>query len=155
MKDNNSNNNVQAVETTASYRELSSQTYSLIVDHYAAYNQRALGYWKSVWEIVSRPYASNAIETAVQENFDRANKIVSLTVGELQTSGVNSAALTEKLVSQNAKIQDSLAQGFRGMVSTGISNVNFVKEATTKQFEDIAKRLDDVQARTAATVSSN
>jgi hypothetical protein len=41
------------------------------------------------------------------------------------------------------------------VINTGISNMNFVKETATQQFEDITKRLDDVQARATAAVSNN
>jgi len=115
-------------ESTPSYVELNSQAYSLFVDAYATYNQRALGYLKSVWEIASRPYASTALETTVKENFDRANQIVNLSISELQAKGAQGAEFVEKLSAHNAKVQDTLATAFRGLVTTGISNVNFFKE---------------------------
>ena len=142
-------------DTTTSYVELSSQAYSLFVDALASANQRGLDYWKSLWEIVSRPYASTAIETGVRENFDRANQIVSLTINELQSSGQKAAEFGEQLFAHGAKLQDSYVAAFRGLVNTGISNMNYVKETTTQQFDDLAKRLDDMQARTTAPVSQN
>jgi hypothetical protein len=142
-------------ETTPSYVELTSQAYNLFVDAYASANQRALGYLKSVWEITSRPYASTALETTVRENFDRANQVVSLTIAELQTNGAKGAELVEKVGAHNAKVQDSVATAFRGLVTTGISNVNYVKETTAQQFEDLTKRLDEIQSRASATVSAN
>jgi hypothetical protein len=140
---------------TPSYVELGSQGYSLFVDAYASAGQRVLGYYKSLWEIASRPYASTAVETTVRENFDRANQVVALTIGELQTNGAKAAELLEKISAHNAQVQDSLATALRGLVSTGISNVNYVKETATKQFDDLTKRLDEIQSRSAATVSSN
>jgi hypothetical protein len=119
-------------DTTASYAELSGETYSTFVDAMTSANQRALDYAKSVWEIVSRPYSSSAIEAAVRENFDRANQISSLTMQELQTSGKHSAALAEKLAAQAAKLQETYVHALRGVVDTGISNVNFVKESATQ-----------------------
>jgi hypothetical protein len=142
-------------ESTSSYVELSSQAYNLFVDAYASANQRTLGYLKSVWEIASRPYASTALETTVRENFDRANQVVSLTISELQTTGAKGAELVEKLGAHNAKVQDSISTAFRGLVTTGISNVNYVKESTAQQFEDLTKRMDEIQSRAAASVSSN
>lgn len=143
------------IEATPSYVELSSQAYSLFVDAYASANQRALGYLKNVWEIASRPYASTALETTVRENFDRANQVVTLTIGELQATGAKNAELVEKIGAHNAKVQDTVSTAFRGLVTTGISNVNFVKESTTQQFEDLTKRLDEMQARASSAVSSN
>jgi len=142
-------------ESTPSYVELSSQAYSLFVDAYASANQRALGYLKNVWEIASRPYASTALETTVRENFDRANQVVTLTIGELQANGAKGAELVEKISTHNAKVQDTVATTIRGLVTTGISNVNFVKESTAQQFEDLTKRLDEMQARASSAASSN
>jgi hypothetical protein len=143
------------IESTSSYVELSSQAYGLFVDAYASANQRALGYLKNVWEIASRPYASTALETTVRENFDRANQVVALTIGELQATGAKNAELVEKIGAHNAKVQDNVATTIRGLVTTGISNVNFVKESATQQFEDLTKRLDEMQARATSAASSN
>ncbi len=142
-------------ETTASYVELSKQATTHCVDAFASANQRALDYTKSVWEIVSRPYSSAAIETVVRENFDRTNQIVSLTIAELQTTGQKSAEFGEKLVSHGAKLQETNVHSLRGMVNTGLSNLNYVKDTATQSFEDITKRIDDIGNRTAAQVSSN
>jgi hypothetical protein len=142
-------------DTTASYLELSGEAYTLFIDAMATSNQRALDYTKSVWEIVSRPYSSSAVETAVRENFDRANQIVNLTIGELQASGKRSAELSEKLVAHAAKLQETYVHAVRGVVDTGISNVNYVKDTATQQFEDLSKRLDEMQTRIATPVSNN
>jgi hypothetical protein len=141
-------------ETTQSYVELSSQGYTLFVDAAASASQRTLGYWKSLWEIASKPQASTAVETTVRENFDRANQIVALTIGELQTTGAKNAELIEKLSGHAAKVQDSASTAVRGLVSTGISNVNYAKETATKQFDDLTKRLDEIQARSTAAVNN-
>lgn len=146
---------MQIKDQTASYVELSSQTYTLFVDAFAAANKRALDFTKSVWEISSRPYASTAIETAVRENFDRANQLVSLTINELQTNGQKSAEFGEKLVSHGAKVQESLVSTMKRLVDTSISNINFAKESATQSIDDMTKRVEDAQARTAATVSQN
>jgi hypothetical protein len=142
-------------QTTTSYVELSSQSYGLFVEAFADYHQRSLAYCRSLWDIVSRPYASSAVETTVRENFDRANQIVSLSVNELSSNGAKMASLAEKLAQHGAKLQDATAEAYRGAINTGISNMNYVKETTAQQFDEIAKRLDDVQARATAQVSNN
>ena len=139
---------------TSSYVELASQGYTQFVDAIASNGQRALGYWKSLYEITARPYASTAVETTVRENFDRANQIVALTIGELQTTAAKNAEFVEKFSAFGAKLQDSYANAVRGLVTTGISNVNYVKETTAKQFDDLTKRLDEIQARSTAAVSN-
>ncbi len=144
---------MQFKEQTASYVELSSQTYSLFVDAMASYNKRSLEYTKSLWEIASRPYASTAIETTVRENFDRANQMISLTVSELQTNGQKSAEFGEKLVAHGAKVQESLVATMKGLVDTGISNVNFAKDSATQQFDNVTKRLEETTERAAASTN--
>jgi len=141
-------------ETTQSYVELASQGYVLFVDAAASAGQRTLGYWKSLYEIASKPQASTAVETIVRENFDRANQIVNLTIGELQTTGSKNAELVEKVSTHAAKVQDAAATAVRGLVSTGISNVNYAKETAAKQFDDLTKRMDEIQARSMAAVNN-
>jgi hypothetical protein len=140
---------MQLKDQTASYVEISSQTFALFTDAMSAYNKRALDYSKSLWEIASRPYASTAIETTVRENLDRTNQIVSLTIHELQTNGQNSAELAEKLVAHGTKIQETMMNSMKGLVETGISNMNFAKDSATQQFDNVSKRLE------ATTVSAN
>ncbi len=140
---------MQMKDETSSYVDLSNQTYALFVDAMASANKRTLEYAKSVWEITSRPYASTAVETAVRENFDRANQLVSLTINELQTSGQQSAEFSEKLVSHGAKVQESLVASAKGLVDTGITNLNQAKEHASQSYNEVAKNIDDAQAGTA------
>jgi hypothetical protein len=140
--------------TTASYVELSSKTYSLFVDAYAAANKRGLEYAKSVWGVTSRPYSTAPIEAAVQDNFDRASQIVSLTVAELENNGQKVAEFAEEFAAQAAKFQESYTASLKGLLDTGLSNLTFVKDTAAQQFEDLTKRMDDMQKHAAATVSS-
>ena len=137
-------------DQTASYVELSSQSYTLVIDAMASYNKRALEYSKSLWEIASRPYASTAVETTVRENFDRANQMISLTVSELQTSGQKSAELGEKLVAHGAKVQESLVAAMKGLVETGISNMKYAKDSATQQFDNVTSRIEETTNRAVA-----
>lgn len=146
---------MQPKEMTASYFELSTQSYTLLVDALAAANKRALDYTKSVWEITSRPYASTAVETTVRENFDRVNQIVALTVSELQANGQATAELGQKFAAHGAKVQQSVVDATKGLVETGLSNANFVKETATQQFEDVAKRMEEARQRSVSAVSSS
>jgi len=138
---------------TSSYVELASQTYSLFVDAYVSANQRALDYAKHVVEIGTRPYASSTVDAALRENVERSNEVVTLSIAELQAGGQRTAELVEKLASQAAKLQDSYMQGVKGLVDIGVSNLNYVKETATTQFEGMAKRMDDVKK--TASVSAN
>jgi pyridoxine 5'-phosphate synthase PdxJ len=126
---------------TSSYVELATQTYSLFVDAYVSANQRTLEYAKHVVEIGTRPYASSTVEAALRENLERSNEVVTRSVTELQTSGQKTVELVEKLASQAAKLQESYTQAVKGLVETGVSNLNYVKDTATTQFEDMAKRM--------------
>ncbi len=146
---------MQNQEMTSSYVELSSQTYALFVDAFASANQRALGYAKSLFELASRPYAAMTPTAIAQENFGRANQMVSLTVTELQTTGQKSAELAEKAVTHGAKLQETYIGAMRGLVNCSISNMNFVKETTDRQIDDLAKRFDEIHSHATATISNN
>jgi len=139
-----------SVETqTASYVELANQTYNTLIEAIATANTRRLNLAKSVFEILSRPYNSTAIESAYRENFDRANQIVSLTVEEAQASGAQVADLAQKFVSNGIKIQETVQETTRGLLKNGISNLNWVKDTAGQSIDGFAKRVEDV------TVSHN
>jgi hypothetical protein len=139
-------------QNTKTYVELSGETYSLAVDAFASANQRALGYAKSVYEIMSRQLPSNA-ENALRDGFDRANQIVDLTVGELQVAGQKNAEIAEKLVANATKWQETWSQAARSMLKLSISNMTYVKDAAETSVDGFAKRVEELQSR--ATVSSN
>jgi hypothetical protein len=142
-------------ETTAGYADLTTQSYSLFVDAIASANQRSLDFAKQVWEISTRPYASTTIESAVRENFERVNEVVSLSIAELQTNGKKTAELAEKLVSQGAKFQETYTTSIKGMMDTSLSNMTYVKDTAAAQFEDFSKRMNDAKKPVAETISSN
>ncbi|MFY9779651.1 MAG: hypothetical protein WAJ85_03950 [Candidatus Baltobacteraceae bacterium] len=131
---------------TTSYLELGTEAYSTAADALASANHRLLNYWKSVWDITSRPYASTAIESTVRENFDRANEILTLTVDEVKAQEAQAKDLAEKVVVQGAKLQDSTIAAFRGVLDQSISNLNQVKDTTNQRLEDLKKRLGEVTA---------
>jgi len=115
--------------STANYVEVSSQAYTLIVDVLGKAVRRRLGYWKSVWEVVSRPYTSTAIDSVVRENFDRANQLSDLTVAELRARGENAAEFSEKFLYQVEKLQDAGVEALRDSLQAYVSTVDKVKEA--------------------------
>ncbi len=139
-------------QDTSEYIELSSQAYNLFAESMTAANERAFDYWKSVWQITSRPYASTD-QTGIRENVDRTNQIASLTVSEVATSGREAAEFAEKLIAHSAKVQKLYVDAARGLMNSGVSNMSLVKEATERQIDVIAKRFEDAQS--ATTSSSN
>ena len=102
---------------TAKHIELSNEAYGLIVDTFAPAMRSRLGYWKSVWEIVSRPYASTAIASTVGESFDRASELAHLTVGELRSRIQRTADFSEKFLGQVGTLQNAALEMYRGSSS--------------------------------------
>jgi hypothetical protein len=144
-----------AKETTSSYADLTTQSYSLFVDAIASANQRALDFTKQVWEISSRPYETKTIESALRENLERTTEIVNLSIAELQTNGKKTAELAEQLVAHAAKLQETYTASLKGLVETGVSNMTYVKDTATAQFEDFAKRVEQPEKPATTSMSSN
>jgi hypothetical protein len=144
-----------AKDSATSYIQLSSKVYSLFLDALTSRTQRRLQYWKSVWEVSSRPYQSTAVEGTVSEGFDRAGQILDLTANELKTDGQNAAEFSEKLLSYATRFQDVAINAFRGVLNTSISNLDYVKETTQQQFDDLTKRLGEVERQAVAKSRTN
>jgi hypothetical protein len=141
--------------TTADYVELTNEVYALLVDAFGSADTRVLNYWKSVWDITSRPYSPATIDSIVRTNLERANQLTNLTVDELRSAGSESAEFAEKLLAKGAKVQDTVLGRFRGMIDTYASNLNYVKETTTAQLDGLSRRVEDLDKRTASVGSSN
>jgi len=129
---------------------LTADIYTTYVEAFAAANQRMLGFAKSTFEIVTRPYSSSAVEIAWRENLDRAHQLVDLTVGELQHAGTHAAQVAESLTSHSAALQEQTMATAQGLVRTGVSNLTYVKETTDKTLETFASRVQEMQQRSAS-----
>jgi hypothetical protein len=140
-----------ANQEPSEYVELATAAYTLLADNYTSATSRSLEYWKSVWQVASKPFSTTAPDATMRESFDRMNQIVGLTVGELSASGRQTSELAEKLLAHSAKVQDTYVNMSRGLANTGISNLNFVKDTAERQIGDMSKRFEDMQA---VTVSS-
>ncbi|MBV8602875.1 MAG: hypothetical protein JO359_15030 [Candidatus Eremiobacteraeota bacterium] len=138
-----------------SYLDLASQTYGVIVEAAANANHRLLEHLKSTYEIASRPYTSTAFEATYRENLDRAGQLVELNVAAAQKSGAEAAALAEKLAKSAALWQESYVETTRGLFRTALSNLAYVKDAADQTYEGFAKRVEEIQTRATAGVSSN
>ncbi len=127
--------------STENYIELSSQTYELIVDALATAARSRLDFWKSVFEIAARPYASTALEPVVRENFERAGELSNLTVGELRSRGQRTAEFSEKFLNQVGKLQDAALETFRDSLKSYVSAVNQVKDAATEAATELSPNV--------------
>jgi methyl-accepting chemotaxis protein len=126
--------------STAKYLELSNQAYGVIVDTFASAMRSRLDFWKSVWQIASRPYASTAIASIMGENFDRASELTSLTVGELQSRVQSTADFSQKFLAHIGKLQDATHETYRDA-----STVGRVKDASTEMSGNGASTVDRVK----------
>jgi hypothetical protein len=139
--------NIQS--NTAKYVELSNRAYALIVDTFDSAVQSRLSYWKSVWEIASRPYRSATITSAVGENFDRASALANLTVGEFCSRVQRTADFSEKFLAQVGKLQDAVLETYRDSVELTLSTVDQVKEASAELSVDGVSTVDQVKDASA------
>jgi len=143
-----------AKESATSYIELSSKVYSLFLDTLTSLTGRRLQYWKSVWEVSSRPYQLTEVDGTVRDGFDRASQILDLTVNELKTDGQNAAEFFEKLLSHTTRFQDVAMKAFRSVLNTSISNLDYVEETTQRQLNGLTKQLDEAEHRAGAAAST-
>jgi hypothetical protein len=124
--------------STAKYIELSSRTYELIVDTFASATRSRLNYWKSVWEIASRPYGSTAIGSTVRENFDRASELTNLTVSELHSRGQRTVDFSEKFLTQVGQLQDAARETHRDSSTSNGSTAGQVKDGATESVDGVS-----------------
>jgi hypothetical protein len=134
-------------DQTASYLDLASSTYGLLVETAANANHRLLEHLKSTYEIVSRPYTSTALEATYRENLDRAGQLVELSVAAAQKTGSELAALADKLAKNGGQWQETYVETMRGLFRTGLSNLAFVKDAADQTYEGFAKRIETQKLR--------
>jgi hypothetical protein len=132
---------------TADYVALSNEVYALLVDAFGSTDKRALNYWKSVWDITSRPYSPVTIDAVVRTNLERADQVTNLTIGEMRTAGRESAEFAEKLLAKGVKVQDTALGSFRRLLDTYAANLNYVKETTSATLDDLSRRLEDLEKR--------
>ncbi len=144
-----------AKDSATSYIDLSSKVYNLFLDALASRTQRRLQYLKSVWEVSSRPYQATAVEGTARDSFDRASQILDLTANELKTGGQNAAQFSEKLLSYATGFGDVAIDVFRSVLNTSISSLDYVTVTTQQQFDDLTKRLDEVERQAGAKASTN
>jgi hypothetical protein len=126
--------------STAKYVELSNQAYGVIVDTFASAMRSRLDFWKSVWQIATRPYASTAIASIVEENFDRARELTNLAGGELESRVQRTADFSQMFLAHVGKLQDAALETYRD-----VSTVDRVKDAPTEMSGNGVSTVDRVK----------
>lgn len=134
-----------AASTIPAYVELSSRVYTLIIDAYAAASRRRVDYFKSIFEIVSRPYEQVSLERTARENVDRTSEIISLSIAEFEISGREAAEFSKRWLDNSAKVQDYALTATRTLVKTGVSNFEAAKDSTNAQLDRFIKSVDAAQ----------
>jgi hypothetical protein len=140
--------------TAADHAGLTSEVYALLVNAFGSTNERALNYWKSVWDITSQPYSPLTVDAVVRTNFDRANQLTDLTANELQSARRESAEFAEKLLADGAKVQEAALERFRGLLDTFAANLPYLKETTSEAFDGLSSRLKDLEKPAREAVKS-
>jgi uncharacterized protein YnzC (UPF0291/DUF896 family) len=123
--------------------------YFMIVDAIAWSNYRLLDYWRHLWEINARPYASVTPEGYLRETVERALEVLDLTREELEKQTAKSVELTERLASEAAHLQRAALEAYRGLLETSIENLRHVEAATADRLETAKKQLTELQTRAA------
>lgn len=152
MRTEGTNDTKSGVET---YIELSKDVYNSFIAVLGSVSRRRLEYWKSLWEVASRPYLSTSIDSRVSESIDRMSNVVDLTADRLKADGQDVVEFSEQVVSYGSRFQDAGIKVMRGVLDTSISSLDYVKESTQHQFEDLTNRLEEVERRTSGSVTSN
>jgi hypothetical protein len=135
--------------SNAAVADVAAETTGLVIDAIASSNERAVQYAKSIWEIAAaKPAETDGGMFDVRGGYERFDKIVALTVKELETSIKKSAQFTESLVSQATKLQQSAGDAFRNLAESGLSNVKQAVEDTGERLETLSKRVE--KSKTAA-----
>jgi hypothetical protein len=117
---------------TAAYIELTKDGYTLVLDTFASATRSRFSFWKSVWDIVMRPYASTAIGPAIRDNVDRANELAGLTVGEYCSRVERGADFSQKLLAHVGKLQGAALGTYRDAFSPNSSAVDQAETEPTK-----------------------
>ena len=128
---------------TATYADLAGETTTLIVEAIKSSNERSLRYVKSVWDVIAQPIESTDNGSApVRGGVERLDKVVSLTVSELETSVRKNAELAEKLIAQGQKLQSQYAESARGFAEAGLAQAKQAFSIAGDRLDDLAKRVE-------------
>ncbi len=136
-------------KATANYAELTGDVYSLIAGAFGSGNKRALDYWKSVWDIASRPYSSVTIESIGKANLERANEFRELAVGELRSAGRESAELDKRVLAESSKAQGMALESFRELLDAYATNLPYVRESESATFDALSSDLKRLETSAA------
>jgi len=128
--------------STSTLVDLTSETNKIIMEAITANYRRQLAYSKNVWGIVSRPYAGNDLKVNVTETIERAEKVVDLTMADLETSTKTTIELAEKVASQASKAREESLEVARAYAKNGVKTIKHALETTEERLDTLSKRLE-------------
>jgi len=128
--------------TASTLVELSSETNKIIMEAITANYRRQLAYSKNVWGIVSTPYPGKDLKVNVTETMERAEKIVDLTMADLETSTKSTIELAEKVASQASKAREESLEVARTYAKNGVKTIKHALETTEERLDTLSKRLE-------------
>jgi hypothetical protein len=128
--------------TASTLVELSSETNKIIMEAITANYRRQLAYSKNVWGIVSTPYPGKDLKVNVTETMERAEKIVDLTMADLETSTKSTIELAEKVASQASKAREDSLEVARAYAKNGVKTIKHALETTEERLDTLSKRLE-------------
>jgi hypothetical protein len=128
--------------TATSLVDLASETNKIIMEAITANYRRQLAYSKNVWGIVARPYAGNDLKVNVTESIERAEKVVDLTMADLETSTKSTIELADKVIAQANKAREESLEVARTYAKNGVKTIKHALETTEERLDTLSKRLE-------------
>ena len=129
--------------TTTSLVDLTTETNKIVMEAITANYRRQLAYSKSVWGIVSSPYAGNDLKINVNETIERVEKVVDLTMADLETSAKSTIELAEAVMGQATKVREESLDVARTYAKNGVKTIKAALETTEERLDTLTKRLED------------
>jgi hypothetical protein len=132
----------------SAFSKLIAQSYTTAVEAITAAGQRAIAYNKAVYDVIAQPYPiTSAPDTVYRETVARSNRIVELTVDELQKRGAEATKVNQELIAQAELWRETLSNTMKSAVDAGESNFNAFKEQAERQLGEFAKAAEEIRSR--------
>jgi hypothetical protein len=132
-------------QTTNTYFELVQETATIVADEIAAANTRTLDYVKGLWEIAGRSNGESPLRTA----YEKAEAVVSLTAGALETSLRSNLEVTEKILAQSKKLQQQSYESAKELAEKALTQAKQIVETAGERIETLTERVEETDSPSA------
>lgn len=113
--------------------DFTTETNKIIIDAIAANNRRQVAYAKSVWDVIATPLPGQDLKTNVSETIERVEKVVDLTMADLETTSKSTIELAEKIAAQGTKARTESLAAARTLAKTGVATIKQALETTEER----------------------